>query len=148
MNSTDAIMLIVWLVLSVFNRQAAIMAACLVGYHVALYYVKDAIFFNALISSAFFLLATVNISLKSYFRAAFLAFGVLYWLAAADDFAWSFSSLQTPYRDALPWLISAVNVYVIAHLIGGVARDRRSSCFISAFRRLQFNKTNSADNIK
>lgn len=145
MNTPDAIMLLVWLLLSVFNRDAAIMAACLLGYHVALYFVQDAIFFNALISTAFFTLATINISLKSYFRTAFLAFGVLYWFAAADDFAWSFSSLQTPYRDALPWFISAVNLYVIAHIAGGIARDRRHSYFNSAVRRLQFNKTNRAD---
>lgn len=121
------------------------MAACLLGYHAALLATNDPVYFNALISTAFFTMYAIKIKLKSYLYKAFIMFGVLYWLAAVDSFLWSLSSLQTPYMEFLPWFISAVNLYVIAHIAGGIARDRRHSYFNSAVRRLQFNKTNRAD---
>lgn len=72
---------------------------------------------------AYYQSATVNITLLSDIRYAFLAFGSIYLLGAVDELLYYQLDISTAYYTYMPYFVIALNAYIAALLM----RDRRRS---------------------
>ena len=76
-----------------------------------------------LCSIAFFYLSTLNIRFPLEFRKAFIAFGAVYFIGAVDQFLYYHFEVDTKFDRMQPYLITAVNAYVLAYLFSDWRRD-------------------------
>lgn len=72
-----------------------------------------------LISSLYFYLSQSNIKFLSAFRKAFICFGVVYFLGAIDQAIYYHFEFDTYFDRIQPYLVTTVNAYVLALLLGG-----------------------------
>lgn len=139
-------MLIMWLILALHNRQSLVMLATLVAY-IAIQ-ATTATNFHAflLTSSLYFCFAQANIKFLSAFRKAFISFGVVYFLGAIDQAVYYHFDLDTYFDRIQPYLVTMVNAYVLALLIGGGGKqdagfaDYVTAAFNRCIARLSLHK--------
>lgn len=119
----DIALFIVWLAISSINKKALIMALALVGYYSAQYSTPTNFSAFIICSIAFFCLSNFNIRLPLEFRKAFIAFGVVYFIGAIDQFLSYHFDIDTKFNRLQPYLITAVNAYVLAYLLSDWRRN-------------------------
>lgn len=126
-------LLVTWCALSLARVRALVMAASLVCYW-AIQNITTTNFHAFLIcSSLYFYFAQSNIKFLSTFRKAFIAFGVVYFLGAIDQSVYYHFDFDTYFDRIQPYLITAINAYVLASLIGGGGeQDAGLADYISA----------------
>lgn len=122
-------MLVVWCIASIRNRQAFIMVVALVLY-TAINAATKTNFHGFIITSAAFLtLAASNIRIRLSIRKAFLLFGAIYFIASIDQAIYYHFDFDTYFDRIQPYLVTAINAYVLAYLMcdggRGSARDYR-----------------------
>ena len=146
-SNFDIAMLVVWCLVSIRNKQALIMAVA-----VAIYTLVQSIspynFPDFLTTSALFFVASVaNIKLSSQFRKAFLCFGAVYFIGAADQAIYYHTEINTYFDVAQPYLVTAINAYLLAYLIGSGGKQGagyhgvRAAAFCRRLFRLSLRKT-------
>jgi hypothetical protein len=119
----DAVLFVVWCLISALNKKALIMAATLACYYAAQYSTPTNFAAFILCSIAFFYLSTLNVRFPLEFRKAFIAFGVVYFIGAVDQFLYYHFEVDTKFDRIQPYLITAVNAYVLAYLFSDWRRD-------------------------
>ena len=119
----DIVLFVVWCLISALNKKALIMAATLACYYAAQYSTPTNFAAFILCSNAFFYLSTLNIRFSLEFRKAFIAFGVVYFIGAADQFLYYHFDVDTKFDKVQPYLITAVNAYVLAYLFSDWRRN-------------------------
>lgn len=118
----DIVLFIVWCLISALNKKALIMAATLACYYAAQYSTPTNFAAFILCSIAFFYLS-LNIRFPLEFRKAFIAFGVVYFIGAVDQFLYYHFDVDTKFDKVQPYLITAVNAYVLAYLLSDWRRN-------------------------
>lgn len=110
---------VLWCVVALLNGRALIMLASLAIY-TGIQAITATNFQAFLIVSAFyFYCAQANIKNLSTFRAIFLCFGAVYFLGAIDQAVYYHFDLDTHFDRMQPYLITLINAYALAILIGG-----------------------------
>lgn len=118
-NYTIALLLI-WLLIAVFwNVRALIIAATLVLYTLIQAVTPTDFAAFIICSTLYFLTASANIKLSSEYRKAFIAFGVIYLIGSIDHFTYSHLHINTQFDRIQPYLLTIINAYVLAYLLGG-----------------------------
>ena len=122
-NYTIALLL-VWLLIALcWNARAFIMLVSL-SLYTAIQAVTTTDFQAFIIcSTLYFIVSSANIKLSAEFRKAFLCFGVVYFIGAIDHFTYSHLHINTHFDRIQPYLITIINAYVLAYLLGGWRRD-------------------------
>ena len=116
-SNFDIAMLVVWCLASIRNKRAIIMAIAVVIYTLA-QAISPYNFPDFLTTSILFLVASVaNISLSSQFRKAFLCFGFVYFIGATDQAIYYHVEVDTYFDRIQPYLVTAINAYLLAHLL-------------------------------
>ena len=123
-NSFDSALLLIWLLIGLsWNARAFIVASSL-GAYLLIHSVTNTDFETFIIcSTLYFIVSSANIKLSSEFRKAFLCFGVVYFIGAIDHFTYSHLHIDTKFDRIQPYLITIINAYVLAYLLGGWRRD-------------------------
>lgn len=126
-------MLVMWAILCLHNHKSIVMFLTLVVYE-SIQAITTTNFHAFLIcSSLYFYFAQSNIKFLSTFRKAFIAFGVVYFLGAIDQSVYYHFDFDTYFDRIQPYLITAINAYVLASLIGGGGeQDAGLADYISA----------------
>ena len=119
----DIVLFVAWCLISALNKKALIMAATLACYYAAQYSTPTNFAAFILCSNAFFYLSTLNIRFSLEFRKAFIAFGVVYFIGAVDQFLYYHFDVDTKFDKVQPYLITAVNAYVLAYLFSDWRRN-------------------------
>lgn len=57
------------------------------------------------------------------FRKAFIAFGVVYFIGAIDQFLYYHFDLDTKFDRIQPYLVTAINAYLLVHLLSDGGRQ-------------------------
>lgn len=118
-NNYDLTLAVLWCAIALLNGRALIMLASLAAY-IVIQAVTATDFQAFLIVSAFyFYCAQANIKNLSTFRAIFLCFGAVYFLGAIDQAVYYHFDLDTHFDRMQPYLITLINAYALATLIGG-----------------------------
>jgi len=139
-NNFDLAMLVVWSIIGLHNRQSFFMAALLLSY-LYIQSVTSTNFCGFLIASAmFFSIAIINIRIPSEFRQAFIFFGAVYFLGAADQAIYYHTEVDMFFDRIQPYLITAINAYLLAYLISGGGREgaKHNGLHIASFCRRIF----------
>lgn len=139
-NNFDLAMLVVWLMVSLRNKQALLMVSCLCAY-IAINAATETNFCGFLItSSMFFILAAVNIRIPSQIRQAFICFAFIYLVGAADQAMYYHLDIDMLFDRIQPYLVTVVNAYVLAYLVsrGGREGAEHNGLHIAAFCRRIF----------
>ena len=123
-SSFTITLLLTWLAIALcWNSRALLMLASLLLY-TAIQAVTITDFQAFVICSiAYFVVSSANIKLSKEFRQAFIAFGVVYFIGAIDHFSYSHLLIDTKFDRIQPYLITFINAYVLAYLLGGGRRD-------------------------
>lgn len=119
-SSYTIALLSIWLLITLcWNVRAFIIALTLVAY--TLTQAVTPTDFDAFIicSSLYFFFAASNIKLSSEYRKAFIAFGVIYLIGSIDHFSYTHLHVDTKFDRIQPYLITIINSYVLAYLLGG-----------------------------
>lgn len=123
-SSFTITLLLTWLAIALcWNGRALLMLASLLLYTaIQAITITD---FQAFVicSTAYFVVSSANIKLSKEFRQAFIAFGVVYFIGAIDHFSYSHLLIDTKFDRIQPYLITFINAYVLAYLLGGGRRD-------------------------
>lgn len=118
-NNYDLTLAVLWCVIALLNGRALIMLTSLAAY-IAIQAVTATDFQAFLIVSAFyFYCAQANIKNLSTFRAIFLCFGAVYFFGAIDQAVYYHFDLDAHFDRMQPYLITLINAYALATLIGG-----------------------------
>lgn len=139
-NNFDTAMLVVWLLASLRNKQSLIMLSLLIAY-LCIQAATTTNFCGYLITSAMlFVAATINIKLSSEFRQAFICFGAVYFIGAADQAIYYHTDLDVLFDRLQPYLVTAVNAYILAYLLSGGGKEgaKHNGLHIAAFCRRIF----------
>jgi len=146
-SNFDIAMLVVWCLVSIRNKRATIMAAAVVIYTLV-QAISPYNFPDFLTTSALFFVASVaNINLSSQFRKAFLCFGFVYFTGAADQAIYYHTEVNTYFDVAQPYIVTAINAYLLAHLLSDGGRQGansygvRTTAFCRRLFRLSLRKT-------
>lgn len=146
-SSFTIAMLVVWCLVSIRNKQAIIMLIALLIY-TCINALTTYNFSGFLTTSALFFVASVaNINLSSQFRKAFLCFGFVYFIGAADQAIYYHTEINTYFDVAQPYLVTAINAYLLAYLIGSGGKQGansygvRTTAFCRRLFRLSLRKT-------
>ena len=99
------------------------MLAAMAGYMLAQYSTPTNFAAFIICSTVFFYLATLHIIFPLEFRKAFIAFGVVYFIGAVDQFLYYHFDVDTKFDRLQPHIITAVNAYVLAYLFSDWRRD-------------------------
>ena len=129
-NNFDIALLAIWLFLSLWRIRALIIVAAIVAYTIIQWCTETN--FSALIicSIIYFSLSCENIKLPSGFRKAFIAFGVIYFMGAIDQFSNYHYEFDTGFDRWQPHLIAAIHAYVMVDLFGDWRRGNADGlCF-------------------
>ena len=133
-------MLVVWLLVSAFNKRALIMFYALLVY-TCINALTTVNFTGFLITSTLFFVAAVSkINLSLQFRKAFLCFGVVYFIGAADQAIYYHIEIDTFFDRVQPYLITAINAYLLVYLLsdGGRQSAKHNGMWITSFCRRIF----------
>ncbi len=140
-------MLVVWCLVSIRNKNALIMVACLIIYTLV-QAISPYNFPDFLTTSVLFLIASVsNINLSSQFRKAFLCFGLVYFIGAVDQAIYYHIEVNAYFDVIQPYIITAINAYLLAHLLsdggkqGANSYGVRATTFCRRIFRLSLRKT-------
>lgn len=146
-SNFDIAMLVVWCLVSIRNKRAIIMATAVVIYTLV-QAISPYNFPDFLTTSILFLVASVtNISLSSQFRKAFLCFGAVYFIGAVDQAIYYHVEVDTYFDRIQPYLVTAINAYLLAHLLsdggkqGANSYGVRATTFCRRYFRLSLRKT-------
>lgn len=119
-NNFDIALLLIWLLISFFWNVRALVIAASLGFYLLMHVVTPADFDKFIIcSTLYFFTASANIKLSSEYRKAFIAFGVIYLIGSIDHFTYSHLHVDTGFDKVQPYLITIINAYVLAYLLGG-----------------------------
>jgi len=122
-NSYDIALIVLWCIASTFNKKALIMLATLAAY-LAVQMLTPTNFCAFIVCSVvYFYLSTLNIRFSLEFRKAFMLFGVVYFIGAVDQFVYYHFDVDTKFDRIQPYLITAVNAYVLAYLFSDWRRN-------------------------
>lgn len=126
-SSFTILMLVVWCLTSIRNKRAFIMFYALLIY-TCINAITTTNFAGFLITSTlFFIASTANINISSQFRKAFLCFGLVYFIGAIDQAIYYHLEVDTYFDRIQPYLVTAINAYLLAHLLsGGGEQDANS----------------------
>jgi len=118
-NYTLALALIWLLIGLLLNVRAFIILSTLIFYtllHITLPTDFDKF---VICSILYFHFSSSNIKLSSEYRKAFIAFGVIYLIGSIDHFSYTHLHIDTKFDRIQPYLITIINAYVLAYLLGG-----------------------------
>lgn len=116
-NNHDIAMLVVWCIASTYNKRAAIMLLSLLIY-TCIQALTTTDFSGLLITSILFFIASVgSINISSQFRKAFICFGFVYFIGAADQAIYYHVDFDTYFDRIMPYLVTVINAYLLAHLL-------------------------------
>ena len=100
------------------------MPLCVLCVHLFSFEMLDSAFaINIITSIAYYQLSTVNITISSDVRHAFLAFGSIYLLSAVDELLYYQLDVSTVYFDYMPYFVVGLNAYIAALLLVNGRRD-------------------------
>jgi hypothetical protein len=99
------------------------MLVSMVGYLLAQYSTPTNFSAFIICSIAFFYLSTLNVRFPLEFRKAFIAFGVVYFIGAIDQFIYYHFDTDTKFDRVQPYLIIIINAYVLWYLFSDWRRD-------------------------
>lgn len=146
-SSFTILMLVVWCLTSIRNKRAFIMICALLIY-TCINAITTTNFTGFIATSALFLTApTANINISSQFRRAFLWFGAVYFIGAVDQAIYYHIEVDTYFDRIQPYLVTAINAYLLAHLLsdggkqGANSYGLRATTFCRRIFRLSLRKT-------
>jgi len=146
-SSFTILMLVVWCLASIRNKRALIMLIALLIY-TCINAITTTNFTGFIITAALFLVASVaNINISSQFRRAFLWFGAVYFIGAVDQAIYYHVEVDTYFDRIQPYLVTAINAYLLAHLLsdggkqGANSYGVRATTFCRRLFRLSLRKT-------
>lgn len=126
-SNFDIAMLVVWCLASIRNKRAIIMAAYVIAY-VVIQAISPYNFPDFLITSILFFVSSVaNINISSQFRRAFLWFGAVYFIGAVDQAIYYHVEVDTYFDRIQPYLVTAINAYLLAHLLSDGGKQGANS---------------------
>lgn len=99
-----------------------------------------------LCSIIYFAVSSANIKLSKEFRTAFMLFGVVYFIGAIDHFSYSHLLIDTKFDRIQPYLITSINAYVLAYLLGGGRRDNVHGLARYCAKRINWYKLHISSN--
>lgn len=146
-SSFTILMLVVWCLASIRNKRAFIMIYALLIY-TCINAITTTNFTGFIVTSALFLTASAsNINISSQFRRAFLWFGAVYFIGASDQAIYYHIEVDTYFDRTQPYLVTAINAYLLAHLLSDGGRQgansygMRATTFCRRLFRLSLRKT-------
>jgi hypothetical protein len=110
---------VLWCLIALHNSKSFVMLATLLAYVFIQAFTPTNFQAFLVISSAYFYLSQSNIRYLSQFRQVFLCFGAVYFLGAIDQAVYYHFEFDTLFDRIQPYLITIINAYVLAALIGG-----------------------------
>lgn len=146
-SSFTILMLVVWCLTSIRNKRSFIMIYALLIY-TCINAITTTNFAGFIITSTlFFIASTANINISSQFRRAFLWFGAVYFIGAVDQAIYYHVEVDTYFDRIQPYLVTAINAYLLAHLLsdggkqGANSYGLRATTFCRRIFRLSLRKT-------
>jgi hypothetical protein len=123
MTSFEILLTVLWLAIFIVNK-AALLPLFILCVNVLSLNLLDSGFAVYIITSiAYYQLSTVNITISSEVRHAFLAFGSIYLLSAVDELLYYQLDVSTVYYDYMPYFVVGLNAYIAALLLVNGRRD-------------------------
>lgn len=113
------VLAVAWCFIALRNSKALVMLATLICYTLTQAFTTTDFHAFLIVSALYFYFSQVNIKEISYFRQIFLCFGAVYFLGATDQALYFHASIDTKFDRIQPYLVTAINAYVLAKLIGG-----------------------------
>lgn len=110
---------VAWCLIALFNCKAIVMLITLISYTLIQAFTTTDFAAFLVVSTLYFYFAQANITKISDFRQIFLAFGAVYFLGAVDQAVFFHANFDTGFDKIQPYLITIINAYVLAQLIGG-----------------------------
>lgn len=110
---------IAWCLIALFNGKALVMLITLISYTLIQAFTTTDFAAFLVVSTLYFYFAQANITKISDFRQIFLAFGAVYFLGAVDQAVFFHANFDTRFDRIQPYLITIINAYVLAQLLGG-----------------------------
>lgn len=122
-NNYDIMLAVLWGLIALHNSKSLIMLLTLLAYLLIQSVTTTNFQAFIVISSAYFYFAQLGIKNLSSFRRVFLCFGVVYFLGAIDQSLYYHLDVNTFFDRIQPYLITIINAYAMAGLIGGGGRQ-------------------------
>jgi len=110
---------IAWCLIALFNGKALVMLITLISYTLIQAFTTADFAAFLVVSTLYFYFAQADITKISDFRQIFLAFGAVYFLGAVDQAVFFHANFDTRFDRIQPYLITIINAYVLAQLLGG-----------------------------
>lgn len=145
-NNYDIALLLIWCIVSIRNAKALIMAASLLLYWLVQNITSTNFLAFIATASAYFYLCGSNIKFSLQFRKAFLCFGVVYFIGAADQSVYYHIEIDTYFDRIQPYLVTVINAYLLAYLLsdggrqGAEFNEMRAAAFCRRLFRLSLRK--------
>lgn len=118
-NNFDTSLAVMFGLIALYNGKSFVMLATLLIYITIQAFTATNFQAFIVISFAYFYLSQLNIKYLSQFRQVFLCFGAVYFLGAIDQAVYYHFEFDTLFDRIQPYLITIINAYVLAALIGG-----------------------------
>lgn len=118
-NNFDVSLAVIFGLIALYNSKSFVMLATLLAYVFIHAFTPTNFQAFIVISSAYFYLSQSNIRYLSQFRQVFLCFGVVYFFGAIDQAVYYHFEFDTLFDRIQPYLITIINAYVLAQLLGG-----------------------------
>jgi hypothetical protein len=118
-NNFDVALAVIWALIAFHNSKSLVMLASLIVY----LFIQSSTTSNfaayLICSMLYFQFAQSSIKNISAFRQVFLCFGAVYFFGAIDQAVYYHFDLDTRFDRIQPYLITIINAYVLAQLLGG-----------------------------
>jgi hypothetical protein len=129
-NNFDIALLAIWFLVSLWRIRALIIVVAISTYICIQSCTETNFSAFVICSTIYFSLASANIKLPSGIRKAFIAFGVVYFMGAIDQFSNYHYEFDTGFDRWQPHLLAAIHAYVMADLFGDWRRGNADGlCF-------------------
>lgn len=139
-SSFTIAMFVIWCIASTFNKRAVVMILALLIY-TAVNAITTTDFIGFIVTSIlFFAASSANINISSQFRKAFICFGVVYFIGAADQAIYYHIDFDTHFDKIMPYLVTVINAFLLAHLLsdGGKQGANSYGMHVTSFCRRIF----------
>jgi len=147
-SSYTIALLFTWLIIGLWwNSRAFYMLISLLSYTAIQAITTTDFQAFSICGALYFYFASSNIKFSKEFRRAFIAFGVVYFIGSIDHFIYRHIDIDTKFDRIQPYLITIINAYMLAYLIGGGRRKNVHGLFHYCATRINgYNLHISSDN--
>lgn len=129
-SNADIALTSLWLLIGLlWSVRAFIMLLSIAVYILLFLFLETDFQIYVVCSVLYFFIAPLNIKISKEFRTAFSMFGVVYFIGAIDQFAFTHLAYNTRYDGIQDYLVITINAYILAYLLSGGRRDNVYGAF-------------------